>query len=178
MIALCTLQIALNITLLATLNWNTITRPLSNFYNQDEAGVKRIAYSTVSICTGLQLLFNGFTIQLLFLHRWLVNNNLTTFDYVRYLREKETNPNLQIADIVGTYSSKIIKKVDEATKTNVSKAQQNTETLSPESGKSDVNTPNGMTGERIQTFYKFSEIEHGNTEVVVPVKRGFPMNLW
>jgi len=87
---------------------------LLTFYGSTETKVKIVVYIICPISSLCQIGIAIFTGQLLLLHKWLAANNLTTFDYVRYVREKAINPNskLDIQDIIKEFKSKVIKKIE------------------------------------------------------------------
>ncbi len=112
--AFSVLQSVANIILLCTLHITQYKEKLQDFYNMGEGSTAGFAYTLLVICTVLQLVFIGLIGQLLLFHQWLVKYDLTTYDYVIYLREKEQNPDkeIDILSIRGSHKSKIIKKVE------------------------------------------------------------------
>jgi hypothetical protein len=67
----------------------------------------------------LEVAFMVFILQLVFLHQWLIKHNLTSFDYILYLREKAKNPNAKLENIKENYKSKVIKKVEKESELSV-----------------------------------------------------------
>ena len=109
----CLLQAIADIILLSTLHVAEYRNVLIDFYNSDEDRVMVFGYVIVSICLAFQTMFIIFIIQLLLLHHWLCKYDLTTYDYVMYLREKELHPDkeIDIMSMKGGHKSKIIRKV-------------------------------------------------------------------
>eukprot|EP01022_Parablepharisma_sp_SALTPOND_P014857 TRINITY_DN2065_c0_g1_i1.p1 TRINITY_DN2065_c0_g1~~TRINITY_DN2065_c0_g1_i1.p1 ORF type:complete len:545 (-),score=27.56 TRINITY_DN2065_c0_g1_i1:3092-4726(-) len=75
--------------------------------------MKIVAYVVLLVCALTQLLFVLLVLQLLMLHRWLRKHDLTTYEYILYLRKKEENPNLKlnVEDIRKSHKSKILSRI-------------------------------------------------------------------
>jgi len=109
------IQVVANIIVLCTIHMDRYMDPMMTFYNANPSKIKQLSYTLLVICTVFQSVFIALIIQLLLLHYWLMQNDLTTYDYVIYLREKEANPDLDIDifSIKNNRKSKIIKRVGE-----------------------------------------------------------------
>eukprot|EP00826_Nyctotherus_ovalis_P022315 TRINITY_DN17342_c0_g1_i1.p4 TRINITY_DN17342_c0_g1~~TRINITY_DN17342_c0_g1_i1.p4 ORF type:complete len:103 (+),score=28.87 TRINITY_DN17342_c0_g1_i1:725-1033(+) len=70
-------------------------------------------YVLLSLTLVSQLMLVVFLVDLLLLHKWLREHGLTTFEYVLYLKEKQTHPSLQLksSDIKQSHQSKVIRKI-------------------------------------------------------------------
>lgn len=107
------LQCASNIIVIATLHFEEHRTLLSDFYNTSELSIQVTAYILLGLCTVLEITFTVFVLQLIFLHKWLIKHDLTTYDYIMYLREKARNPDkkIDIMSMKGKHKSKLIQKV-------------------------------------------------------------------
>eukprot|EP00826_Nyctotherus_ovalis_P062745 TRINITY_DN9131_c0_g1_i4.p1 TRINITY_DN9131_c0_g1~~TRINITY_DN9131_c0_g1_i4.p1 ORF type:complete len:431 (+),score=115.97 TRINITY_DN9131_c0_g1_i4:383-1675(+) len=108
------LQCVANVLVLVTLHFEEHRTLLSDFYNTSKTKMQIAVYAILGICTLLEIAFIIFILQLIFLHQWLIKHDLTTYDYIMYLREKARNPDkkLDILSMKGNHKSKIIKKVE------------------------------------------------------------------
>ena len=97
-----------------TIHKNDYKESVSEFYNIGTVKSQVLTYILCITCTLLELGFAVFSVQLLILHRWLAKNNLTTHDYIRYLREKKANPNstITIQEIANEFTSRIVRPIN------------------------------------------------------------------
>jgi len=111
-------QVVVNGIVLGTIHKENYGKAVAEFYKTSRTTAHIITYTLGAICTCSAIAFGIFTLQLLILHRWLIKHNLTTNDYIRYLREKNTNPNstLTIQDMVNQYKSNIVKSIPKSNK--------------------------------------------------------------
>ncbi len=108
---LCSLQFAVNVAVLSVIHWEVTSERVSEFYSLSSGSAKALVYSLVGFCTLAESCFIAFTAQLMLLHWWLYKHNLTTFDYVRYLRAKRENPAFELQDISREFESHVHKRV-------------------------------------------------------------------
>jgi len=115
------LQCVANVIVLITLHWEENKVLLSDFYKASQFSIQVAVYVLLSICILLESAFIIFVLQLIFLHQWLIKHDLTTYDYILYLREKANNPNkkLDILQMKGNRKSKVIKKIEKDPETTV-----------------------------------------------------------
>lgn len=101
-----------NIVALCILNNENYYVKALGFYNENNT---TFCYIIISISTLFLIIIIGLDIQLLLLHQWLAKNELTTYEYVLYLRDKEQNPNLDIdiANYKPKHQSKVVHRVNE-----------------------------------------------------------------
>ena len=114
-LVLCLYQFAVDLAVISTFQSNSYDLALAGFYNSDKYTMRVLSYTCVSICLASQLLFVVLTVQLLFLHRWLNKNGLTTFEYILFLREKAESPDLGLDadEIRKRHISKVLKRINE-----------------------------------------------------------------
>lgn len=108
------LQCVANVLVVVTLHFEEHRSLLSDFYSTSKTNIQVAVYAILGICTLFEIAFIIFILQLLFLHQWLIKHDLTTYDYIMYLREKARNPDkqLDILSMKGNHKSRVIKKVD------------------------------------------------------------------
>lgn len=72
-------------------------------------------YILLGISSFFQAVIILYVIQLLLLHQWLSKNDLTTYEYIVYLREKEKHPEKDVTldDYRASHKSSIIRRTDE-----------------------------------------------------------------
>jgi len=106
----CLVQLAVNIITLTMINSKGDL--LADFYNTGTLKIKAISYILLSLCTVTQIALMIFVVQLWLLHCWLIRHDLTTYDYVIYMRKKRKNPNvnIKIEDIRRHHKSKVIQR--------------------------------------------------------------------
>ena len=122
------LQSIANIIVISTLHFKEHKDALVGFYNGNELAIQIICYIFCTICTLTQICFTVYVAQLLILHHWLNKNDLTTYEYILYLRRKIIYPNLQLnpVEVRGNYNSSIISVEND---TNITVTQNNEETI-------------------------------------------------
>jgi len=108
------IQVAANLIVISTLHSNQKKLHLANFYNSGETLMQIISYILLGVCTIIELCFGLYLVKLLFLHNWLYRHDLTTYDYILYLRKKAIDPKLKLdsVKIRSTHTSKIINDND------------------------------------------------------------------
>jgi len=111
---LCLYQSCISIILIATFHFRNYDKQLSRFYKCEEEPMRITGYVFISLTLVSQLMLLIFLIDLLILHKWLNKENLTTFEYILYLREKEKNPELKLnhLEIKQSHISKVIQRVE------------------------------------------------------------------
>lgn len=109
------IQIAGNIVVLSTLQSSEAKELLADFYNTTELAIQIPVYILLSVSTIVQLGFAVYFAKLLYLHYWLYKHDLTTYDYILYLRKKQVYPELKLdsMQIRSTHQSKVLSKVTE-----------------------------------------------------------------
>ncbi len=77
--------------------------------------MKIASYVFLSAAAATQFIFVLLDLQLLLLHRWLKKHDLTTYEYILFLRMKEENPNLKldVENIRKNHKSKVLTRVKE-----------------------------------------------------------------
>eukprot|EP00826_Nyctotherus_ovalis_P007232 TRINITY_DN11794_c0_g1_i2.p1 TRINITY_DN11794_c0_g1~~TRINITY_DN11794_c0_g1_i2.p1 ORF type:complete len:300 (-),score=1.37 TRINITY_DN11794_c0_g1_i2:642-1541(-) len=110
----CLLQLASSSIALATLH--TRSHLLADFYNASELKMEILSYILLTICALTQIALTVFILQLGFLHCWLIKHDLTTYDYVIYIRKKKKYPNtkLRIEGVRKNYKSNVIQETDKS----------------------------------------------------------------
>ena len=110
----CLYQFVIGAILLATFHIYDYDEKLANFYNCDENTIMIVGYVLLSITITTQLLIVVYLIDLLLLHKWLNKVDLTTFEYITFLKEKITNPGLELnaKEIKKAHKSKIIRQIN------------------------------------------------------------------
>lgn len=105
---------------------------MKSFYTNIESFYKISAsevfsYTLLSFCTFCEGACLIFVLHLLLLHRWLANNDLTTYDYILFLRQKDENPNsnLDIASVKFNRQSKTVVKINNEDKEKSDNVLQN-----------------------------------------------------
>lgn len=90
------LQCSCNIVVITSFHTSNHKVNLAVFYNSPELIMQILAYVMIGVC----IIINSYIAQevcyLLILHEWLIENDLTTFDYIKYLDEIKQNPNNEI----------------------------------------------------------------------------------
>eukprot|EP00826_Nyctotherus_ovalis_P010576 TRINITY_DN12782_c0_g1_i2.p1 TRINITY_DN12782_c0_g1~~TRINITY_DN12782_c0_g1_i2.p1 ORF type:complete len:318 (-),score=36.27 TRINITY_DN12782_c0_g1_i2:617-1525(-) len=111
----CCYQSCISIVVISTLHVYDYEEKLADFYSCDEDTITTVSYVLVAVVLASQLVFIGFLIELLCLHWWLNKHDLTTFEYILYLREKKNNPELSLraSNIKKSHKSKVIKQLHE-----------------------------------------------------------------
>lgn len=111
-------QLAANGAVLGVVHREKHCGAVAEFYGMEKLPARILTYVLGGVCTVGALGFGVFTLKLLTLHRWLAKNDLTTNDYMRFLREKNLNPqtSITIHDIVDEYKSKIVKPIPKSNK--------------------------------------------------------------
>lgn len=109
----CCYQSCVSIVVISTLHIYDYEEKLADFYSCDEDTITTVSYVLVAVVLASQLVFIGFIVELLCLHWWLNKHDLTTFEYILYLREKKDNPELSLraSDIKKSHKSKVIKQL-------------------------------------------------------------------
>lgn len=115
LLAFSTFQSALNLWVLASLHRGEYAEPIAQFYGLGEGPARALGYVLTLVCFCVQAACVAFVLQLLFLHRWLNQKGITTFEYVLFLREKMDNPSLKLEGqfMKGQHKSKVLVRVDQ-----------------------------------------------------------------
>ena len=108
---MCLYQSIISIVIISTLHNNDYDEKLADFYNVDADTMSLVAYIAISITLATQICIIIFLVDLIILHIWLYKHDLTTFEYITYLKEKKINPDLQLdfQNIKISHKSKVIK---------------------------------------------------------------------
>ena len=114
-LALCLYQLGIDIAVVAVFHVYSFDTRMADFYSSLPHTMTIFGYVMVSISILSQLLFVILVVELLFLHRWLKSHELTTFEYIIFLREKADNPNLELdANFIRRmHKSKVVTRVNQ-----------------------------------------------------------------
>ncbi len=113
-------QAAANVILLSTLHLSRYYDNLARFYSTGNNSIRGACYALLSICIVFEIVFMCFVGQLMIFHHWLAKYDLTTYDYVIYLREKMDNPGkeLDFLNMRGKHKSRTVKRIKEEEEDN------------------------------------------------------------
>lgn len=109
------IEIAANIIVMIMVTKDKYREQLTDFYNLTDSEIYLFVYIVLGICSMTELIFVIFILQLIFLHHWLSNHDLTTYEYIAYKRE-HPNEKIDFNTIRGSHKSKVITKVDDIEK--------------------------------------------------------------
>lgn len=112
-LAICLYQGAVDVAVIATLHSEERRERLADFYSSTEDTMATVAYVLIASCLLTQVLFALLVVQLLLLHRWLSVHEITTYEYILYLRQKDDNPELKldVDEIRKRHKSKVLTRV-------------------------------------------------------------------
>jgi hypothetical protein len=89
-------QCVANIVVMAVINANSYYSLVGSFYSLGYSSTYVFSYILLTLCTVCQGVFVVLVLQLLLLHHWLAKYDLTTYDYITYLRAKKEDPSLEL----------------------------------------------------------------------------------
>jgi hypothetical protein len=84
-----------------------------SFFHLAEHHTSVFCYAMLSVSTLAQALAVGLIVDLMILHRWLAQHNLTTYEYILYLEDREAKRMIELSAqaIRDCHPSSILKKV-------------------------------------------------------------------
>ena len=84
---------------------------IMDFYSFTEISANTLCYTSLLISTGINGTFIILVLQLIFLHKWLCKYDLTTYEYIVYLREN-SGGKIDFSKIRKNHKSKVITRID------------------------------------------------------------------
>jgi len=137
---ICLYQLSIDLVTIVNISINEEKLKLiADFYNCPQSKIVVMSYIFLIFCTGTHCIFVILVLQLIFLHKWLAQHDITTYEYICFLRKKEENPDLELNfdEIRQKHESKVLQRIknDNISSENVSLGHSQKENISGRNSK-------------------------------------------